>query len=328
MPETLRIIILMKEQNNMTNPPRNSLLDSKAAVPFLALFCCALWGSAFPCIKLGYAWLQISDTGSQILFAGYRFFLAGILTFLLGSVLERKVCAPRWKSVPMIFGQGILQTTIQYVFFYIGLSHTTGAKASIINASNAFFAIIIAHFLLQNEKITWRKCIGCFVGFAGVIVMNLVPGALGDGFSWNGEGFVLLCSIAYGASSVTLKKIGHLETSTTITAFQLLFGGAVLILIGWICGGQIHGFAIRAIVLLIYMAALSAVAFSIWTALLQHHLVGKIAIYGFSIPVFGVVLSGLLLGETMVNLFNLLALVLVSVGIIVVNRTPGKQTAN
>lgn len=212
--------------------------------------------------------------------------------------------------------------------FYIGLSHTTGAKASIINASNAFFAIIIAHFLLQNEKITWRKCIGCFVGFAGVIVMNLVPGALGDGFSWNGEGFVLLCSIAYGASSVTLKKIGHLETSTTITAFQLLFGGAVLILIGWICGGQIHGFTIRAIVLLIYMAALSAVAFSIWTALLQHHLVGKIAIYGFSIPVFGVVLSGLLLGETMVNLFNLLALVLVSVGIIVVNRTPGKQTAN
>lgn len=319
---------MMKEQNNMTNQPRNSLLDSKAAVPFLALLCCALWGSAFPCIKLGYAWLQISDTGSQILFAGYRFFLAGILTFLLGSVLERKVCVPRWKSVPMIFGQGILQTTIQYVFFYIGLSHTTGAKASIINASNAFFAIIIAHFLLQNEKITWRKCIGCFVGFAGVIVMNLAPGALGGGFSWNGEGFVLLCSIAYGASSVTLKKIGYLETSTTITAFQLLFGGAVLILIGWICGGQIHGFTIRSIVLLVYMAALSAVAFSIWTALLQHHSVGKIAIYGFSIPVFGVVLSGLLLGEMIVNLSNLLALVLVSVGIIIVNRTSGKQTAS
>lgn len=290
-------------------------------MPFLALLCCALWGSAFPCIKLGYAWLQISDTGSRILFAGYRFFLAGILTLLIGCVMERRVCLPKCNSIPVIFGQGILQTTIQYVFFYIGLSHTTGAKASIINASNAFFAIIIAHFLLQNEKITWRKCIGCFVGFAGVIVMNLTPGALGGGFSWTGEGFVLLCSIAYGASSVTLKKIGNMESPTTITAFQLIFGGAVLIMIGWICEGEIHGFTIKTIILLFYMAALSAVAFSIWTALLQHHSVGKIAIYGFSIPIFGVVLSGLLLGETIRSLSNLLALVLVSVGIVIVNDT-------
>ncbi len=47
---------------------------------FLALVCCALWGSAFPCVKIGYEMFQVEGSGSQILFAGYRFFLAGVLT--------------------------------------------------------------------------------------------------------------------------------------------------------------------------------------------------------------------------------------------------------
>ena len=60
-------------------------------------------------------------------------------------------------SIPFVFGQGVLQTTIQYFFFYLGLANTTGAKGSIITASNAFFAIIIAHFLMKEERFTWKK---------------------------------------------------------------------------------------------------------------------------------------------------------------------------
>ena len=61
----------------------------------LALFCCLLWGSAFPCVKVGYEWLAIHDAGSQILFAGYRFFLAGIFTFLLGCAAEKRGMVPK-----------------------------------------------------------------------------------------------------------------------------------------------------------------------------------------------------------------------------------------
>lgn len=293
----------------------------------LALVCCALWGSAFPCIKIGYEMFHIEGAGSQILFAGYRFFLAGIFAYAAACITERRLVTIKRSSVPYVFGQGILQTTIQYVCFYIGLAHTTGAKGSVINASNAFFSIIMAHFVMKSEKMTWRKGLGCLVGFAGVVVINMAPGAWGSGFALNGEFLVLLCSFAYGTSSVTLKLISDRETPTAITAFQLLFGGGVLILIGLVSGGSVYGFHMKSTLLLVYMALLSTVSFSLWAALLKYNPVGKVSIFGFSIPVFGVALSAVFLHERIVSVQNLAALVLVSIGIIIVN-SPGKALQN
>ena len=295
--------------------------QNKFARVFLALMCCALWGSAFPCIKIGYQWLHIEGAGSQILFAGYRFTLAGIFSYLFVCISEKRLAYPKADFLPAFAGQGILQTTIQYVCFYIGLAHTTGAKGSVINGSNAFFSIIMAHFLMKNEKMTVRKIVGCLIGFAGVLAVNLAPGAMDGGFSLMGEGLVLLCSFAYGTSSVTLKMISHRDTAAAITAYQLTFGGIVLILIGKLCGGNVTGFDGKSIILLLYMALLSTVAFCIWAALLKYNPVGQIAIFGFCIPIFGAAMSGIFLGENILTLQNLAALVLVSVGIIIVNRT-------
>lgn len=222
-------------------------------------------------------------------------------------------------SVPYIFAQGMLQTTIQYICFYIGLAHTTGAKGSVLNASNAFFSILVANFLLKSEKLTWKKSLGCLMGFAGVIVINLAPGAWGSGFSMMGEGLVLLCAFAYGASSVTLKLISDREEPATITAYQLLWGGAVLIIIGLAAGGSVYGFTVKSILLLIYMALLSTVSFTLWAELIKYNPVGKVAIFGFSIPVFGVGLSAIFLHENIWTAQNLAALILVSMGIFVVN---------
>ena len=298
--------------------------QNTAARVFLALVCCALWGSAFPCVKIGYEMFQVEGAGSQILFAGYRFFLAGVLTFILACVLERRLVVIRRSSLPYVFGQGILQTTVQYVCFYIGLSNTTGAKGSVINASNAFFAILVAHFLMKSEKITWQKAVGCVIGFAGVIVINLAPGGLGGGFHLAGEGLILLCSFAYGTSSVTMKLISDRESPAAITAYQLLFGGALLILIGVLAGGQVGHFTPSSTLLLIYLALLSTIAFTLWAELLKYNPVGKVTVFGFSIPVFGVALSALLLGEDIFRLQNLAALALVSLGIVVVNLQTGK----
>lgn len=291
----------------------------------LALMCCALWGSAFPFVKIGYQMFHIEGAGSEILFAGYRFFLAGVFTFLLACVLEKKIITLKKSSVPYVFGQGLLQTTVQYVCFYIGLAHTTGAKGSVINASNAFFSIIIAHFLMKDEKLTWKKACGCLIGFAGVIVINLAPGAWDSGFHLLGEGLILLCSFSYGFSSVTLKMISDRETPTTLTAYQLLFGGVVLILIGVLSGGSVHGFTPRSTMLFFYLAMLSTVAFTIWTALLKYNPVGKVSIFGFSIPVFGVTLSAIFLGEKVLTVQNFAALILVSIGIIIVNTASCKK---
>ncbi len=299
-------------------------LQNPAVVCMLALLCCGLWGSAFPCIKVGYEWLGIEGTGSQIVFAGYRFFLSGVLTFIFGCLLERRILTMQRSSIPYILRQGILQTTIQYVCFYIGLANTTGTKGSIINASNGFVSIVAAHFMLQSEKMTWKKGIGCIFGLAGIIVINLAPGAWGEGFSVQGEGMILVCTVAYGVSTVILKMISGKESPMTITSYQILFGSIFLIIIGFIMGGKVEGFTLKSSLLLLYMALLTTVAFSIWTILLKYNPVGRVAVYGFTIPIFGVALSAVFLGEKIISVRNLSALLLVSLGILIVN---GKSPA-
>ena len=301
-------------------------LQNPIVICVLALLCCALWGSAFPCIKIGYEWMEIEGIGSQILFAGYRFFLSGVLTFALGCLLERRILRMKRENFGVIFRQGVLQTTIQYVCFYIGLAHTTGAKGSIINASNAFVSIVAAHYMIRSERMTWKKGLGCILGLAGVVLVNLEPGGFGCGFRFLGEGMVLLCTIAYGVSTVLLKMISDRESPMTITAYQTLIGSALLIVIGWLLHGDVGVFTWKSAALLFYMALLSTVAFSLWTLLLKYNPVGKVAVYGFTIPIFGVLLSGILLGETIFSVKYLAALLFVSGGVILVNRNDaGKQ---
>ena len=299
-------------------------LQKPAVRGSLALFCCILWGSAFPCVKLGYEWLNITDAGGQILFAGYRFFLAGVLTFIAGCIMEKRFLLMKKSSVPYVLRQGFLQTTVQYVFFYIGMAHTTGTKGSVINACNAFVSILVAHFIMKNDRMTSRKAAGCLLGFAGIIIINLAPGAWGSGFSLLGEGFVLICTISYGISTVIMKLIAHRESAMTITAYQLTFGGFLMVLLGVFMHGEMGRFDSRSALLFAYMVFLSTVAFSIWTLLLKYNPVGTVAIFGCSIPIFGVVLSALFLGEQVFTLQNLAALVCVSAGILIINST-GKQ---
>lgn len=296
-----------------------SKIQKTSVIAALALLCCVLWGSAFPGIKIGYEWFEINNTGSQMLFSGYRFFCAGAMTFIIFSVIEKKPLTIKKSSVPSIIGQGILQTTVQYFFFYLGLANTTGAKGSIITASSTFFSIIAAHFLIKGEKFTSRKAIGCIIGFAGVIVVNLSPGAMGSGFALNGEGAVLVCAIAYGVSSVTTKMIAKKEKPATITAYQLMIGGAILVILGYITGGSMAAFTLKSGLLFFYLAFLSTISFTIWAILLKYNPVSKIAPYGFTIPIFGTILSGIFLGEAIFTWNNLLALPLVCAGIIVVN---------
>lgn len=304
----------------MNRKPRiEKRLQNPAVVCVLALICCGLWGSAFPSVKIGYEWFGIEGTGSQILFAGYRFFLAGVLTFIAGCILEKRILVMNPSSIPYILRQGLLQTTVQYVCFYVGLAHTTGTKGSIINASNAFISIAAAHFMLKSEKMTWKKGLGCGLGLAGIIVINLVPGAWGTGFSLNGEGLIFLCSAVYGISTVLLKMISDKESPMTITAYEILLGSVFLIVIGLFLGGHVGSFTVKSTLLLIYLALLSAAAFSIWTVLLKYNPVGKVAVYGFTIPIFGTAFSAIILGEQVFSLRSLSALLLVSTGIIMVN---------
>lgn len=298
-----------------------------AVVCALALVCCTLWGSAFPCIKIGYRLFSIprEDTMSQMLFAGYRFTLAGIMVILIGSLVKRQFLCPKMSSLPLVIKLGSVQTIFQYVFFYMGLAHTTGVKSSIITASNVFLAIFLSAAVF-HERLSARKLLGCFIGFVGVILINLTGSGLDMNVSLAGEGSMFLSAFAAALSSVMIKRYSAKEDTFTLCGYQFFFGGIVLSLIGMICGGKVSGFTATSTLLLIYMGMISAVAYSLWSFLLKYNPVGKVAIFGFTNPIIGVILSALLLGEKnqAFTLQGLAALVLVCVGILMVNKSAEK----
>ncbi len=293
-------------------------------VALLANVCCALWGSAFPCVKTGYEWLDIHSVCDQILFAGIRFTLAGIQLFVLYGLINHKICRIEKAIFPKVLRLGIVQTFVQYLFFYIGVSHVTGVKGSIINSANSFFMIILAHFLVKGERLNLKKIIGCLLGVAGVIAVN-VGGDFSGGMTLTGEGFILCASLAYAMASILAKGLSQGQDPMVITCYNFLLGGSLLLLAGILMGGRIPSFTGKSLLLLFYMGMISAGAFSIWTLLLIYNQVGKVAIFGFMIPVYGCLFSGLFLQETLLKAGNLAALLLVCSGIIIVNYTPKKR---
>lgn len=306
------------------------LLQRTPVVIGLALLCCFLWGSAFPSIKTGYVLFQIGtdDTASQILFAGIRFTLAGTLVVAIYSIAQRKLIVPKSSSWGMVGVVAMLQTVVQYVFFYVGLAHTTGVKASIIEGAHVFIAIILACLLFHQEKMTKAKGVGCVIGFAGVILINLTDSSqLGGGFRFNGEGFLLVACVAYALSSIFIKIFSEKESPVVISGYQFILGGLVMIGAGAFMGGTICPTRSTACVLLLYLALISAVAYSVWGLLLKYNPVSRISIFGFSNPVFGVILSAVILqeGTDMPWAQSLSALVLVSAGIFLVNAEKGDK---
>lgn len=299
------------------------LVTSMWGIVVLANICCALWGSAFACIRTGYEWLDISRTSDQIVFAGIRFTLAGVQLFAAYLLLNRSICRLPRELVPGVFRLGIIQTFVQYIFYYIGVANTTGVKGSVINSANSFFLIVFAHFFRKGEQLHAKKIIGCLFGMAGVIAVNL-GGDFGGSVKLTGEGFILLASLAYAMASLISQRLTQGRDPMMITCYNFLFGGSSLLLAGLLMGGTIPHFTPKSFILLFYMGIISAGAFTIWTFLLKYNPVGRIAIFGFLIPVYGCVFAGLFLGEKFLKPGNAAALLLVCAGIVIVNWQPKK----
>lgn len=307
------------------------LTKSYVFIP-LALLCCFLWGSAFPCVKIGYGLFNIeaADSCSQILFAGIRFFLAGIMVVIAGSVMQQRVLYPKNRAeTGRIILLSLFQTVLQYTLFYIGLAHTSGVKSSVLIAVNVFFSILISTLVFKIEKLTVQKLIGAVTGFIGIVVINLNSGGFGGGFSFNGEGALLLSALAYSVSGVLIKRFSDQSDTVMLSGWQFIFGGAVMILFGFAAGGRIiYTGGIRGVLIILYLAFVSAAAYTVWGILLKYNSVSRLSVIGLTNPVFGVLLSALLLGEAAeaFRFKNLCALILVCLGIAAVNaKLPYKK---
>ncbi len=309
----------------MTNP---SIFTNCKVVFAVATLCCLLWGSAYPAIKNGYALFNIaaSDIPTKLVFAGYRFVFAGLVLLAIAA-LSRKTLQLGKGLAGQVALLGLLKTSLQYVFFYIGLAYATGVKSSIMNATGTFFSVLLAHWIYKNDQLSLNKVLGCVVGFTGVMVVNFSPGLLTFDFTLLGEGFIVMAAFILSAASIYGKRLSQRVDSVVLTGYQLAIGGVALLLLGLATGGVLTGFTVKSTLLLAYLVVLSSAAFSLWTILLKYNRVSRVTAFNFMIPVFGALLSALFLQERILEWKNGAALLLVCMGIWLVTREALAKTA-
>ena len=287
-----------------------------------AILCTALWGSAYPVIKYSYAQLHIESVADKLAFAGARFILAGVMVFAAAWIIRKRPPLIPKERVGGAILYGAVQTGLMYILNYIGVANTSATKTSILTAASAFFAVLAAPLFFKNERLTALKVIGVILGFSGIIVVN--TSGLDGGISFMGEGLVLLAAVLNTAGGFIGKRAAK-GCVFEMTAFQLFIGGLLILAVALLMGAGFV-FSAESVLLTLYLAFVSAAAFSLWTALLTRHDAGRILVFNLLIPIFGAIWSFLILGERSIfDPMYLVSIALITVGIFLVNYTKSFQ---
>ncbi len=123
-------------------------------------------GQRFSSVKIGYELFSIAseDAFYKLVYAGLRFSIAGLMTLLISMFLNKKLCFPRKNAISAMLALAVIQTFLQYVFYYLGLANTTGVKGAILSSTNAIFIVLLAHFFCKGERSPKRSCLGAQLG--------------------------------------------------------------------------------------------------------------------------------------------------------------------
>lgn len=298
--------------SNSSNLPPRAIIS--------AILCNILFGTAFPMIKIGYELFSVTDDiFMKMLFAGIRFTIAGLLLLLFGTVKNKAVPKFPVNKLPLVILVAAVYTSLQYTFFYTGLSNTSGASGSVINSSSVFMAVILAHFIYKDDKLTLLKFLGAIAGFGGVLFAVLSKESFASSISFMGEGLMMIAAFSSVIGSVLSKYATKTIESSTMASYNLLFGGVMLTLIGVIFTKDAFSISIQGILVLLYLSFVSAFGYTVQSKLFKEYSISKVSVYNFVIPVSGAFFSGIFLQENILRWEYLLALLLVSIGIVAVN---------
>ena len=299
---------------------KQSIFQRPLWVVVFALTAAIAWGWAFPLIKVGFSAFGITAdmTGSKMLFAGIRFAIAGLIVLSVARSSGRSFQTSRRIDWRFILAFALMNTTLHYFFFYVGMSHSEGSRAAILNSLSTFLVVLLACACFKSDKLTSRKILGCTVGFCGILALNL-GGAESGQFTWLGDGMIILNAICGACANLMTRGLSRRIDIFVGTGYSLSIGGLLLIISGLVFGGTLPQINMLGIICLILLIAISALGFALYNKLLSCNPVGKVAIYNSLIPIVGTVTSCLCLGETF-HMKYTLAGGLAALGIYIINK--------
>ena len=300
------------------------LFQRPAWVCLFALAAAVLWGWAYPIIKIGFQeWgIKPDMTGSKMLFAGIRFAISGLIILAMARGMRRSFRPARRWDWGFILLFALINTTFHYACFYIGLSHSEGSRAAILNSLSIFLVVVLACVFFKSDRMTLRKMVGVVLGMAGILILNLNGDAVSAEWSWLGDGMIIVNAICSAVASLLTRSMARRVDIIVGTGYSLALGGFLLIIPGLAMGGTLPHVTLWGLILLGMLVGISTIGFALYNQLITHNPIGKVAIYNSLLPIVGAVTSCLCLGEPFqANL--ILAGGLVASGIYIVNAAKG-----
>jgi drug/metabolite transporter (DMT)-like permease len=257
--------------------------------------------------------------------AAIRFALAAlVLSLWIGQRGHSlRLSASQW--VPI----GVIATafTVQIMLLYIGLNLTSASRGVLLVNMQPFWVLLLAHFFLPGDHITGRKLLGLIAGFSGVCCLFMTADNMGSRFH-GGDLVILVVAIIWAANAVYTKRVIHGFTPYQLVLYPMFLAIPCLIVAAcwWEAPFDAGQFDPKVTAALLYQSLVTtAIGFVAWNRLLKRHGAVALHAYIFVIPMAGVLISRLLLGEPLTAQM-LIALVLIVSGIIIIQGGLGRLT--
>ena len=292
---------------------------------WVALLVMVLWGLLFPTVKLGYKVFGIQTIGDTLAFAGMRFVVCGILITAFTAWKmpgDFRGLKTGWWRVLL---SGLFAIILHYAFTYTGLRSTDGSKTAILKQLGAVFYICFAALFFPEDKLTWGKVAGLVLGIGGIFAIN----AGGGSFRLQlGDWLILGASFCTVFSNVVSKKAFKTVEPMVLTGVSQIFGGAVLLAVGLLWGGNIGTVVPKTLPQLgVFAMIVTASVFSycLWFMTVRKENLSKLFIIKFAEPLFAAVFGWLILGEDIFKVSYLVSFLLICAGILAANKKAKKQ---
>jgi len=277
-----------------------------------ALVATAVWGTVYVSIKVG-----LNHGMHPLSFAGIRFFTSGLILLGIARVMGMlKVArADIWKLALL----GVFQTGLQNALFFTGVHLTNAGVSAIFINLQPFFVILFAPLFFKGSRITPVRIIGVLVGFGGVVAVTGGWGELPAGYAL-GILSLVGAALTWAFSNIAVKRMIATRDPIVVTSIQMTLGAAPLVLVGRLVEGPLMaGADTTAWLMLGYLAVFATwVPFFSWYKALSYGEVGRVSVFAFLLPVYGVISGWLLLGEAM-SAGMALGMAMVAIGILLVN---------
>jgi len=268
-------------------------------LPLGAILCALLWGSAFPAIKLTYE--RLGDVGLKhyIAFAGMRFILAGLMVlFFIKNKKQSWLKSPKFSLLQV----ALFQVVLQYIFFYIGLEMTSGVLCAILVATGSFWWMLLAPWVDKKTVVLPFQWFILLLGFAGVVVCVM----RNDGASSEpllGGACIMFATLCGVFASLKVKPLNETLSVPFISGVSLFVGGVALsVMVPNEFLYLIQNMDAWLMSMTIYLALVSALAFSLWYWLITKFEVVKLSVYRMLIPICGAFESLLFLDNEVIDL--------------------------